>query len=422
MRSPRTDHEDASPQIFTPLTSPHTPNYRQRQPLLHRSTTRSPDEDDGSPRRDEDRWKKDATTLKQKRQRQCIIITLLILIIGYLITQRLLAKTTIHTTPYPSVPLVPNSPHPPLPDSPTVPVLAHPGFREYSFSSEAFSDDALLTSFTVYLPSSLKRSDAHKHWSTLSSSDDAYHSYPLVLSLHGRSANASVECAHWKFYAEAHQWIVVCPTLSTAVRAQYATIDQSVAYLTAVMDSVLGDENEGTTHASNPSLSLTRLIDRKRILLTGYSGAGYSLTAFALTRPNYWTAFSARSTNFWQQHFKAKLLPATTQLAVDAYDRGDWQLPISARTNTRPSNSHIAELFWTAMFQARPFLFQRGEVDHARVREHLESMHDAFRNFFGARHVQVDVMQEEKHESRIDNTVQWWAKKHLTMKIGGAKP
>jgi hypothetical protein len=420
MRSPRTDHEGVSPQTFTPLSSPHTPNYRQRQPLINRSgSATSPDDD----RQDDDRWKKDATTLKQKRQRQCVIITLLTLIVGYLVTQRFLMKTIIHSTPYPSTPIVPNSPHPPSPDSPTVPIFAHPGFREYELPSEAFSADGdLKTSFTVYLPSSLKRSDAHKYWSTLPSSDDAYHSYPLVFSLHGRSANASVECAHWKFYAEAHQWIVVCPTLSTAARAQYTTIDQSVVYLTAVMDSVLGDEHEGVKHASTPSLSLTRLIDRKRILLTGYSGAGYSLTAFALTRPNYWTAFSARSSNFWKQHFQAKLLPATTQLAVEAYERGEWQLPITAQTSPRPSNSHIAELFWTTMFEARPFLFQRGELDHTRVREHLEAMHDTFRNFYGARHVQSEVMQEEKHESRIDNTARWWAKKHVTMKIAGAKP
>lgn len=431
MRSPRVDHEGESPQTFFPLVeSPHTPNYRQRQPLLANAaaapaaTSRSP----APGRRDDDRWKKDATTLTQKRQRQCIVITLLTLIVLYLVTQRLLMKSPIHSSPYPSTPLVPNSPKPPSPDSPTVPIITHPigVMRDYQLPAAAFSNDPTMpTTFTVYLPTSLRRMDAQKHWSTLPASDDQYHSYPLVLSLHGRTGNSSTECAHWKFYAEANQWIVVCPTMGTSARAQYATIDHSVVFLTAVMDSVLGDAKEGVSHASTPSLSLTRLVDRKRILLTGHSGGGYSLTAFALLRPNYWTALAARSTNFWQHHFEAKLLPATTQLAIDALEKDEWHLPkthpAGAVADGRPSNAHIAEVFWTEMLKDRPVLFQRGDQDHKRVVDHMEAMHDALRNYYGIRHVAVEVMQEEKHESRIDNTARWWAKKHISMKIG-AKP
>lgn len=310
--------------------------------------------------------------------------------------------------------LVPGSPAPSQ-SLATIPIIATVGVRHYQLAVQSASsagppEPILSQNFAVYLPSSLARSNAMRYYARLSRSDPLFHALPLVVSLHGAGGSAATEVAAWTDFAEQHQWIVVCPTLHASVAGANAT-DASLAlgvhFIEAVLDSVLGLAEEDS--ARTPSLSLTRLIDRSRVLVTAHGDGGALLGAFALARPNYWSGLACRSCAFSQRHYDQLLHDRLMTVAADAFASGAWQ-PSSVALDgfdASPTIAQISHAFWSSFYRSRVALFQLGTRDDPIVVDRLESMHRAMRTDLGVRRVAHDIVEADA--ANPAHTARWWS-------------
>ena len=387
--------------------------HRQRQPgaYAHTSSNQSPIAHPSSVLYqvesfnhdlNDEHAKKIQTTLTQERQRKLIIFLLIALIALFMLNRRPREKVPDAREPYP-VHLVLDSPAPNA-STDTIPVIASAGIRYYSLPpSITHGEPILQQEFAVYLPSKLDRSNAAQFYGKLSTKHELYRSFPLVVSLHGRGENATTEVDIWSEYAERYGWIVVCPNILATSDSSYSQLQLSVQYIELIMNSVLGPFD---LDDSISSLSLTRLIDRRHILLTGHEGGGYALLNFLLHRPNYWTAASGRSINFWQQHGNEVIKPMIQREAIEARTRGTWK-----PTGITPSTpvDHIGELYSSEIYSSRPFLLQFGEFDDSSILEEIDDLH-AFLRTIGFRRITYERMLGEHHHTRADVTAKWFVK------------
>lgn len=266
-------------------------------------------------------------------------------------------------------------------------------------------------SFRVYLPSSVAKlliestsSSAAAGAGVASSASltDAAasaafaHSYPLIVSLHGRVGDSASELSLWQSEAEKAQAVVVAIDTPTAAQADYESLQRMDKTIKAIIDALFCEAPQSQSSSSSTSAAtevtvtaaaspLAALLSRSNVLLTAMSGGGYSLLSVAIAQPNYYSALAFRSSNFWEQWWAEIAQPRLRSMAAD-----------TAVASTL--RAHLSRI---------PVLVQYGEHDHPHIITQASELIDALREF-GFEKINSIVIPNAKHDSRPDVTIKWF--------------
>ncbi len=143
-------------------------------------------------------------------------------------------------------------------------------------------------------------STGEKYWIYVPSSYGDDREWPMVVSLHGTIPwdTYTAQVKEWKALAEEKGFIVVCPYLKSSqgiVRLSreswYRDLETDERVILAVMDDVCGKYR----------------VDRKSVLLTGFSAGGYSMYYTGLRNPTRFNMLIARACNSDVKMFEEKI-------------------------------------------------------------------------------------------------------------------
>ena len=132
---------------------------------------------------------------------------------------------------------------------------------------------------------------------------------PLIVSCHGTDPFdvAAYQIGEWKMLAEQYGCILVCPKLTAT-------------------DGILGDgPTDGLLRDERLIVSIIGQmhylyrIDRKNVLITGFSGGGFPMFFLGLRHPDLFTALAARNCNFNRANVEDWYTPEALKTPVIVY-------------------------------------------------------------------------------------------------------
>ncbi|KKL71998.1 hypothetical protein LCGC14_2089330, partial [marine sediment metagenome] len=181
---------------------------------------------------------------------------------------------------------------------------------------------------------------------------------PVIVSCHGTDPFdvAAYHVGEWKKLAENHGCILVCPKLSSTDGILGAGAAGPLLRDERLIMSILGQ------------LHYLYKIDRRNILMTGFSGGGFPVYFIGLRHPDVFTAISARNCNF-------------NELSVDG-----WYPPEALNT---------------------PIQVYYGEHDPGAIRGQSEAGIKYLRRS-GFKTVDTQIIPGAGHERHPEVAMKWW--------------
>jgi poly(3-hydroxybutyrate) depolymerase len=152
---------------------------------------------------------------------------------------------------------------------------------------------------------------------------------PLIVSCHGTDPFdvAAYQVGEWKMLAEQHGCLLVCPKLSsTDGLLGSGSITRLLADERLIM-SILGQ------------LHYLYAIDRRNVLMTGFSGGGFPVYFVGLRHPDLFTCVVARNANFNQRVLEGWYPPEARRTPAMVYfGQND---PVAIRAQSRRAIDYL---------------------------------------------------------------------------------
>jgi len=196
-------------------------------------------------------------------------------------------------------------------------------------------------------------------------------SWPLVVSSHGRGGRGKNEIGAWTGLAKSHGFIVACPDMLTATNDLTGTSGKPPAV-----------EDEEVLLSMIETISAEFRVNRRAMMITGFSGGGNPSYWTGLRHPGIFTHICTRGGNFAPQE-----IPSDEKVVAAGRDR------------------------------LRVFIFY-GEFDHELILGkdgqpgQAKQAYDALRKA-GYKHVTIEKVPGMKHQSRPKKAAEWFGE-HLT--------
>ena len=132
---------------------------------------------------------------------------------------------------------------------------------------------------------------------------------PLIVTCHGTDPFdvAAYQVGEWKMLAEDNGCILVCPKLTST----------DGIFGTGATDPLLRDERLIMSIVGQ--MHYLYNIDRRNVLMTGFSGGGFPVYFIGLRHPDVFTAVVARNCNFNQRSIQGWYPPEATKTPVMVY-------------------------------------------------------------------------------------------------------
>ena len=132
---------------------------------------------------------------------------------------------------------------------------------------------------------------------------------PLIVSCHGTDPFdvAAYHVGEWKKLAENHGCILVCPKLTSTDGILGAGPIDKLLYDERVIMSIIGQ------------LHYLYNIDRRNVLMTGFSGGGFPVYFVGLRHPDVFTAIAARNCNFNERSVDGWYPPEAKRIPIKVY-------------------------------------------------------------------------------------------------------
>jgi len=191
-------------------------------------------------------------------------------------------------------------------------------------------------------------------------------SMPLVISSHGRGGRGKKEIGQWTGLAKSHGFIVACPDMLTATHDLTGTSGKPPAV-----------EDEEVLISMIEAISATFRLNRRAVMITGFSGGGNPSYWTGLRHPDVFTHICTRGGNFAPQE-----IPKDEKVVSAGRDR------------------------------IRIFIFY-GEFDHVLILGkdgkpgQAQMAYDALEKS-GYKHVTIEKVPGMKHQSRPKKAAEWF--------------